>query len=561
MVKRITSLILVLAMLLAFLTGCGGDSAIKSEHAELYASSKGLSLFDTLEAIKGLKNFSFEMPVSVLPDGDDTQSELLYTASGVCYADTKQAHVAFTDGDGEPVTEIYVDGSTCYVNYSDAVGFVKSGYESLEYAELLSEDIEALDAIQKDSSEYLSVELQEDIWTTLESDSTAAIRDMLSKVYKSIKRDMAEKSKDSKNTSSITVAGADLQAQVLKVLESLTNHSKDYTSFLENYLSSNFGELIDVSGWTPEEITGVYWADFENLATDLSTLSAEGEWNDWSVNAISCGDEENGYTIDLTSTGSYNRNICLSVYPAEAEALEMPTDTVDYLSDLENAAYVYQAFRDYRRTILERYRPETMDEEDINLSDEDFLEGLEEDDSITELTVNPISGYERISSALAATEDGVDQEVPVFSSYSSAEATASELSEGATDIYQEGDGFSLEWYSLDSTTRSPKQIMEDNITGYEEVYRDEWEYEILTKPVSILTSDDGKKAVGAFAYHDDEEDADVTMINAAVLVDGSEYALCLEVRLYSDKMMNRDIKSVKDVLAYLDLEMPIDVES
>ncbi len=553
MVKRMLSLVLASAMLLVCLSGCGSSSEATSANADLYASDTALSLFDTLEGIAELEDFSFEMPVYALSDSDGTQGDLIYTVSGVSYASTQQAYVSLTDGDGEAITEIYVDGATCYINYWAAINYVKSGYESTD-AEALSEDIEAMEAVVEESSEYLTVELQEDIWTTLEGDSFSSLRERLVKLYKSIRRDMAEKSKDGDHTSSITIAGADLQTQLLKVLDSLIDHSSDYTSFLEAYLSDNFEEFMDIIGWTAEETVDIYWDAFENLSVELYALEANGEWNDWSVYVISCGDEENGYTIDLTSTGSYNRNICLSVYPAEAETLEMPTDTTDYLSELENATYIYQAFRGYFKTVLAGYSLDTDDEDDADEDEDD------DDDSVsTELTVSAIDGYERIGSALAATEDGVDLEVPVFTNYTSGEIVASEQSGGATDIYQVGEGFTLEWYSLDSTTRTPEEIIEDNVTGYEEVYEDEWGYEIVTEPVSIVVSDDGEKAVGAFAYYDEEEETEVTMINAAVWVDDSEYALCVEIRFYADTVMNRDINSAKDLLAYLGLELPIDV--
>lgn len=559
MMKRVTSLLLVFALLLSLLTGCG-SSKDASANAGDYASSKAMSFFDTVEAIRDLKDFTFKMPVYALLDDEGTQGDLLYTLSGASYESTKQARFTFKDIDDNIITEFFVDGTTCYVDYGSAISFVRSGYEASEYADVLQEDIQALEDIRTDAAQYLSIELSEDPWTTIHGDGAAAVRTLMGNVFKNVKKNLKDKVQMTKKTASLTVAGPDLQRELALVLENLLENA-DYQTFSAGYLADNFADFVDQCAWTPEELVSSYWSDFENLYMELYELMEEGEWVDWSVRTVSCGDETNGYTIDLLSKGRYSRSLCLSVYPAQAEPVTCPDagDVMDYHEDIEDAAYIYQVFRDYRRTMLEAYNYEVFYEGDeIDMDDADFEDGIDDSES-AELTVKPIEGYERISSALAATEDGFDREVPVLTQYSSSEITESELSKGATSILQENDGCTLEWYSLDSSTRTPTEILEDNLYGYQEVYGEEWEYPILNPPTKILTSEDGTAAVGGLAYHDTDEDADVTMINLAWLVDGSEYAMCAEIRFYGGKIMNRDLHAANDLLKYLGLKMPMEV--
>lgn len=583
MLKKITALLLVMALALSCLAGCGSRKNDSSSNDVTYVGEQPLSLYDTLEGMKEVKDRSIELSVSV--PQEEGEEVLLFTASGVSYASTKQAKMEFRDQDDKKITDILIDGSVCYVQYQDLIDFVIRTYENDEAKNSLTEDLEGLKDIRKDAPEYVSIQLQEDPWTTLEGDDMQTILDLLGQVYRSVKRDTEANSKENGDTYRFSLGGMDLQEQITKVLDSLLNHKQEYRDVLEDYLQDNFGDFLSACAYTAEEVLDLYWDDFEALQSQLEDQSNSGTWSDWQVTANTCGDEENGYTLDLTNKTKRNRHYVLQVVPAQAEAIKMPSKAEDYLKQPDNTSYVYYAFRNAKRLLTAPYdQTDTTDTEpsDVDTNEEepeiignetDFVDengdGLDdnlwstsdepEESSGMDLELSPISGYERISSALAATDDGVDQTVPVFTDYTSSDVILSESSEGATTIYQKSKGYDLEWYSLDATTRTVAEIVDENLEGYEDVYGGERGYEILQSKTKATTSSNGRNAVAAMVYHDDEAESDVTMINAAMKVDNSDYALCVEICLYSDDVMNKEINATKDLLQYLGLEMPIDV--
>ena len=583
MLKKITALLLVFALALSCLAGCGSPKKSDASSTETsYVGEEPLSFYDTLEGMKNVKDGSLSLSVSVpQEEGEDV---LLFTVSGVSYESTKQANLELKDGDGEKITDLWVDGDLCYVEYRELIDFVVRTYEENEDAAALTEDITGLKDIRKDAPQYVSIQLQEDPWTTLEGEDMQGLLDLLGQVYASVKRDTEDNSKENGDTYRFSLGGLDLQNQVAKVLDSLINHEKDYRTVLEGYLKANFADFLSACAYTEEEVLDLYWDDFEDLQSELDEQGDSGAWPDWQVTADTCGDEENGYTLDLTSTGKYNRHYVLQVVPSEAKEISMPKKAEDYLEHPDQTSYVYYAFRNAKRLLTAPY--ETVDEDtettepddeeeepEIQGNETNFVDengdGLDDNLWSTsdepeeapgmELELSSISGYERISSALAATEDGVDQAVPVFTDYTSADVILSDSSDGATTLNQKAKGYDLEWYSLDSTTRTVSQIVEENLAGYEDVYGEDWGYEILQSKTKPTTSSDGRSAVAAFAYHDDEMESDVTMINAAVKVNDSDYALCVEICLYSSDVMNKEINATKDLLNYLGLELPIDV--
>lgn len=561
MKKRITALLLVFALLLSLLTGCqksqtqspGSDTS-----ASDYASTSPLPLCETLEAMYKLEDYAFQLDVYAL-DEENVSGDLLYTAKGALYESTKQGHIAFTGTDGGAVTQVYLDGATAYVNSSEFVAFLKAEYEKEQEEIDVSENLNALDDL--DLPEYLSIPLTEDIWSTLKGDTTADVRALVRKVFDSIKKDVDKKSEEQGETCSTLVAGNDLQNQVLKALDSLNGDSKIYRGVVEDYLEDNFADFAEACGWTTQEVADLFWDDFADLDTELQELVAQSTWKDWKVQAYSCGDEEQGYTVDLTSVGDFNRRICLSLYPEAAQSVEMPGESESYLDHLEDASYAYLDFLNRREEILSRY--ETYDEfEDIDPAElEDWSDTDMEDSMIgMELETDAVSGYDRLSSTLAATEDGVEQQVPILKDYSYAECTYLEGDSGsATDIYTTSDGYALEWYSIDATTRNAQQIVEDTTEQYVEIYGTDFEYEILTPQTETILSENGRCAVNAFSYYDSDEGEEVTVLSLAMAIGGSEYALCLEIDLYGSTVMNKEINGVKDLLTYLGLEMPIEV--
>ncbi len=557
MKKQMTALLLVFALLLSLLTGCQKNQAQpqgSDTSAQSYASTSPLPLCETLEAMYKLEDYAFQLDVYAL-DEENASGDLLYTAKGSLYESTKQGQIAFTGTDGGAVTQIYLDGATAYVNSAELLAFLKAEYETEQEAFDIdvSESIEALDALEL--SEYLSVPLKEDIWSTLRGDTTADVRALVRKVFDSIKKDVDKKSEENGETCSTLVAGNDLQNQLLKALNSLNDEEKTYRGVVEDYLEDNFADFAEACGWTTEEIAGMYWEDFSDLGEELQELSAQGTWKDWKVQAYSCGDEAQGYTVDLTSVGDYNRRICLSLYPEQAQSIEVPKESESYLDHLEDAAYAYMDFLMRREEILLRY--DIFEEEE---PEDTFDDDWEDAMVSTEVETNPVSGYDRLVSVLAATEDGIEQEVPILKDYSYADCTYLEGDSGsATDIYASSDGYALEWYSIDATTRNAQEIVEDTTSEYVEIYGTDFEYEILTPQSETIVSENGRCAVNAFSYYDPDAGEEVTVFSLAMTIGESDYALCLEIDLYGSALMNKEINGVKDLMTYLDLSMPVEV--
>lgn len=553
MKKRLIALVLALSMALSLLSGCGKKQSAAPEQA---SGGTPLSLRETVSAMRKLEDYAVDLTVSRV-DEEGKAGEMLYTAKGALYESKHQGKLTFTGTDGGAVTEIFIDGSNVILNANQFLDFLKREYSKAEDAEDLGEDIEALEELKETFGEYVTVPLKEDIWLTLRGDTTAKVRSLMSSVWESICKEVEKKATEDKSAVTTLVAGPDLQKQLLKVYGSL-GMEEDYRVTFRQYLEDNFAALEDACGWDSEGLTESIWMDYGDKEAELQALEAENSWNEWKYETRSWGSDEEGYTLDVTRVTDDSRHFLLTLTPEAAADIEMPEETADYNLLMDDSAYVYYVFRNVKERILGT-DDDYMDEDEIGGFDMEELEEMEGMDGMNmELDKTPVAGTKYLSTVPAATEDGYEATVPVLSEYTAAECVYFEGESGpSTDIYAASDGYALEWYSIDATTRTPAEIVEETTEAYVSIYGEEFGYPILTEQTKTNVSADKKCAVSAFAYRDSDENEDYTMLNIAVKVEGSEFALCAQLDVINANITNREISGIEELLTYLGLENPI----
>ncbi len=558
--NRIIAFVLALGMVLS-LAGCGksanGDSSASGTTVtKTYASETALDVFETIEAVQALEDFTFTLQVNDVDEETGEAASTTMTLDGAWYASAKQASLTVTMANGETLTTMTVDGATLYVDVVAAASYLSERFKDTDEEDSDYFVEELADLAESFPTDYISIQLQEDPWATLEGSGFGAVKELLENVYNSIKKATADEVSTSSSTCTLSLGLGDLQTQLLKVYESLVEDEDTYQTFLSDYINDNFSALLEASGWTMSDLMDTIWYDYEEVYADLTELEAYGDWNIWTMKLVTCGDETSGYTLDLTDCRDDSANYCLSVYPVDADAdlaIGMPSEATEYSTIAED---VFTVFMDaiICRNYLEGFDDEEDEEED-DYEDEYFDEDEEENEISDELETTAIEGYDRLVATEMVTDDGVAATIPVMKKYNTVEVETSSL--GVIDIFLYTSSYQMEYSSIITDGRTLEEITEENLEIFASTFEEDYEYE-LTQPVSeVVVAADGSACVGGLAYYDEDEGCDVTILTGNIVVEGSDYVIGFDLFTYNDLLSKKEKNSITDFLTYLGLEAPV----
>lgn len=563
MLKRVTALCLVFAMLLA-LVSCGvksegGDGSSSVQGVDkTYASDSAMDVFDAIQAVKNTKDCTFHLQMNTLDAESGEVSKTKYDLTGAWYTSTKQAYMEVSM-EGEPFTTIVIDGNMLYVDAASAANALADRFAALDTEDSADyvEDLQA--SAQAFETDYLSFTLTEDPWTTLDGDSFSSMKQEMQTVYEAIQKSTQDQVKQEDSTCSITLGLGDLQDVFLTVTGSLTENKSAYQDFLTTYLEQNFDSFLTAAGGTPADYLDTRWAEYEELNSSLSSLAADGSWNDWTMKLITCGDESSGYTLDFYDYNYKSMNYCLTVVPAEAADVQVPEKSSDHGNFDEQLATVYNNLNIYNNLayggVEDDYSDTYSDDEDADGSAAYNWDDLEDTEVVEEIETSAISDYQNIVSTDMVTDDGIAITVPVFAKYDYAEA--GKTSQGVNDVFVNTDGYVMQYVSIDN--QDSKTFVQENVDTYVSTFQEDWGYEITQQASDLVQSADGKVTAAGMGYYDTDEGQEVTVITGCIQVDGSSYLMGFDLFLYSKSVTDNEIKSVQELFNYWGADVPVNL--
>lgn len=559
MLKRLTALLLCLSMALS-LAGCRkknepakdvpGSSSSQEEVVEKeYASTQAMDVFLTLDAVKQLKDFTFTLQINSVNPETGAAAKNLMLLTGSSFESLKQAKIE-VEMEKQPLTTLYFDGETMLMDAKTAAECFAEAFTRLTML-----DDEDRDGFQEDllnvaaelPTDYADFHLPEDPWSSKEKGGFAPCRKALEQVMSSVKDSTASLVESGEAGCSLTLEGDALREELSKLTTSFTEETDVYEGWITSLLEQSCHEVLVSYGMDAEDWFMTKWEKQEQLHDTLT--KENGDWKDWEMKIVTCGDASAGYTIDLTDQRETPRNYCLSVYPATAEPLgELPESTpskkaADPLAELYSYGEIYKRYREEDPSLDQ----ESSDE--LTASDLNNAENQPD-----ELTALPMEGYRQIGSTAFVTGDGISVTLPVPLKYDEVEAERE--GESVVDIFFDNNGYVMEYSSLDA--RNPQNMVEENMAIFEETFRDEYEYPI-TQTGEVKTSSDGKTVMGGIGYYDEDEKQDVTILTGAISVPESEYAVGLDIFIYSKSVTKQDIQTIDEMLSALGVELPLTI--
>lgn len=564
--NRIIAFVLALGMTLS-LAGCGGSSggdssadSADSTVTKTYASETAMDVYETIEAVQALDDFTYTLQVNSLDEETGEAASTTMTLDGAWYASAKQASLTMTMANGKTLTTLLADRDQLYVDVVTASSYLSERFKDTDEEDSDYFVEETADLAERFPTDYISIQLQEDPWATLEGDGFAAVKELLENVYNSVKKATADEVSTSSSTCTLSLGLGDLQTQLLKVYKSLVEDKSTYQTFLSDYINDNFSALLDASGWTMTDLMDTLWYDYEETYEDLTELEAYGDWNDWTMKLVTCGDEASGYTLDLTDRRDDSVNYCLSVYPVDSDAdlaIGMPEEATEYSTMSED---VFTVFMD--AIICRNYLQGFDDEEDTEEDDDEeadyddfFTDDEEETEVSDELVTTAIEGYDRLVATEMVTDDGVTATIPVMKKYNTVEVESD--SNGVVDIFLYTSNYQMEYSNIVTDGRSLEEITQENLEIFSSTFQDDYEYALTQEASDVVSAADGSACVAGLAYYDEDEECDVTVLTGNIAVEGSDYVIGFDLFVYNDSLSNKEKNSITDFLTYLGLEAPV----
>lgn len=552
MIKRLTALLLAVSMLFS-LSACGKGEEAVDITGKRYASDRAMDVFAAVEAVRQLKDYTFELRVSQL---DPESGQLLrtnYTASGAWYSSTGQAQAQIALEDGTVLTNLTLDGSALYADLGTAASVLAPRLRELGW----EADSRALEEAQERlQGDVVCIPLAEDPLTAWKSGRLCGSREGLERLFQKVKNNNARRVKLEKHVGSLSLGLGDIQSTLLDVTGDLLGNQSLYQGEFAQVLSEDFGPVLEQMNLEAESLLGEKWESIRQTDEELSELQSDGAFNGWTAKLLACGDEKSGYSLDLTLNLSRATNYCLSVWPAQAEKLTVPEQTWELREDAQSAAVVWQSAKK-----LVNHEGGEEEEELAGIDAEEYsgdqfkeIFGLD-DMSWADVSTTAVEGSDSLVTGVMTTMDGGSRTVPLLVEHQELQSNSS--SGQLDDIYESSNGYVLEY-----TTANKKdfaQTAENNAKLYADEFRNERGWDIVSEPGSSTVSGKGDAAAAGLVYHDGDSGQDVTVITCCLDVENSRFMLYLDIFVYSKSVTDRELQAIGDLMHYLGVEMPVEI--
>lgn len=550
MLKRITALVLSLCMVMA-LTSCWkwkkeanqGDASQSVE--KNYASQQAMDLYETLDAIRQLKDKSFELQINEADPKTGNPTRTLMTISGTSLESSRQAELHF-QLKGQPFTTVLVSGGTLLLAAKDASDCLSDSFGQLmgmdeEEQSFLTEELSDIAAQLPEG--YVSFRLEEDLWDSRESGSLSAGRVLLEQTLEEERAGLLSQTQTGEESCLLELEGEQLRKRLLPLAQCLNGEREIHKKGITGVLEDGFAAVLKAYGSSPSDWFETKWGKYDLLHTALE--EENGAWTGWKMRVVTCGDAASGYTIDLTDLRETPRNYCLSVYPTQEKLKEAPQG-VPSEDAAEPLAILYADFEIYRNYLKEEGK--------LVSSEYQFGEGGEGLLEMGQLVTAPINGRPNLRSTVIYTEDGCQVTLPVPAVYQEAEV---ELSENlVTDIFLSSNGYVMEYCNL--LQRSVKSQVQDNLDIYEDTFCQEQGYS-RTQASAVVTNSSGSIAVGGMSYYDEEQKQDVTILTGSIAVPDSDYSIGFDLFLYSRSVTGEEAEAVEAMMEHLGVRCPVEI--
>lgn len=547
MFKRLTALTLALTLLLT-LTGCGRSRQTEDTQGRQFASETPMDVFEAIDAVRALKDFTFELQVSRVDADTGALGERKYTASGSWFTSTRQAAIEMKLGDESALTTLTVDGANLYADLGTAAAALQEHFEALG-AEEYAEDMRGVTA--RLSEDMVHIPLKEDPWTALESGRLSGSRAGLETLYQKVRQTNAKRVTLERNVGKLSLGLGDLQGTLLDIAGELVRNKALYQGELGRVLTEDFGAVLGETGVDADTLLDEKWAVYEETGEELSALQEAGDFNGWTAKLLACGDERSGYTLDLTLCFNEPVNYFLNVYPAQPKPVEPPRSAVELQDAAESVMLVWLDGKTYLNQTLTAQEEELGEE----LTEEELQEAVDEAGDGFAVETAPMEAFPSLVTARIYTDDGCSRTVPLLADYESLEG---EGEEGRpVDVFQSSNGYVLEYVNAEE--RDLAETARANAEMYATEFRDGWGYDTVLEPTQAVVSAAGDVAVAGVAYHNVDLEQDVTVLTGCLSVENSHDILYFDLFVYSKSVTDKEIAAIGALMQALGVEQPVEI--
>lgn len=549
MIKRLCALTLALAMLFT-LSACGKQ---REKGSEGYASDQPMDVFAALEAVRDLKDFTFDLLVSDVDPDSGEAGDLRYSVSGAWYTSTKQATAQIALADGTGLTTLSVDGTDFYADLGTASSVLAPRFEQ-KGLEFYASDMEG--ARKRLKEDYVHFALQEDPWTTLEGGRLSGSWESLKKLYEKVKRNNARRVRMEDHVGKLSLGLGDLQGTLLDITADLTKQKALYVGELTRVLDEDFGAVVSRSGLDTKSLLNEKWFLFQDTGEELAQLQSAGDINGWTAKVLACGDEEHGYSLDMTLCFNKSTNYRLNVYPAGAETIKVPKQFVEAEDVAESAYLVYTEGKAYLKNPGKTGEEDTdSDNQELTDDEIDELFGMEEEEPTVPVSTQSLEGSTSLVTTTIYTKDGGERVVPLLAEYEKLKSEEGE--DKPSDVSENSGGYVLEYSTIKK--RDLAEAAAENVQIYAREFHDTWGYEIIHEPTDCVFSPEGDVAAAGMAYHDLDLEQDVTVITCCLKVENSRQMLYFDLFTYSKSITDKEIQAIGELMGQLGVELPLEI--
>lgn len=546
MLKRLSALTLVLTMLLV-LCSCGKEKAGSDKG---YASSQPMDVFAAIEAVRELKDFTYDLRVSDVDPDSGEAGDVRYTVHGAWYTSVKQASAQIKLSNGTALTTLTVDGADLYADLGTAASVLSARFEQIGSGLYADDMVGARKRLKED---YVHFTFSEDPWSTLESGRLSGSRESLKKLYEKVKRNNAKRVRMEEHTGKLSLGLGDLQGTVLDITGDLNRNRALYVGELSRVLEEDFGSVLAWSGMDAEGLLNEKWFLFQDTEEELAQLQSDGDINGWTAKLLSCGDEEHGYSLDLTLCFDSSVNCCLSVYPAQAQSVKTPAKYVEAEDVAESAYLIYQEGKEYLKHPGASEEEASGEQELTDEEAEDYF-GLE-DLSTAPVSTQSMEGSTGLITTTMYTHDGAERTVPLLAKYE--KLRSEEGGDRPADVSQSSDGYVLEYSVIKK--RDLAEAAAENAQIYAREFRETWGHDIIREATDSVRSASGDVAAAGMAYHDVDLDQDITVITCCLNVENSGEMLYFDLFTYSKNITKQELRAINELMGQLGVELPLEI--
>ena len=552
MKKRMTAVLLALGLSLSMLTGCGRTRAD--------------DFVDVLDEVRGLDNYHLELTVT-----SDKESKDGVRISGDVAESAGQAKLVMT-GFSDSVKEkgaldIVISGRNIYLRPGSWTNYLARRFEKLGTgAELAKNAVQGEildDAARALGDGYYKVTTQEPVFELLHGDNHKEAADALYSWYKGLRKTLKKDVEPKNRRHILRLKEARLRDRQLDRVNNLLDNEEVYRAALQTVFAS-VEDSITVSGWTDSDILDTIWSGYRERSENLTKLKEENKWEDKGTLVVNVGERgsDEAYQISAKKTGGETeRYLHANIIPMEqARKVKVPKGAVSYSEQAENLATVFESSR-----TLMNYQPGEPEEADSAEAEagESWEKWVMDDrddskDYSADLKGTPLKGYSRIQSTMVETEDGKKANLPAMKDYEVCDPAYTESGNIST-LSLTSDGCDMELYTVDKDGRSLEKVLSENVESYVKTYQEEWEFKITQKPSAVVKNKDGTACVAGFSYFDEDKKSQVTLVNLAAQIKGSNQATLYEVALYGNQVKEENIAGLNELCNYFGLKVPVKV--